>query len=319
LPRRERRELERRFRRERQRSVPSASSVFRYLAGFHEAGQERLRVVGEAFIPAPNVALRGLSRVSGDFLRFVQRRRPQRVATLDQDATVVETEKRTALWSYQKSRAYQPLNVWWAEQELVVHSEFRDGNVPAGFEQLRVLEEALELLPDGVETVRLRSDAAGYQHELMRYCEKGGSARFGRIEFAIGCPVSSEFGRAVAEVEEAAWQPLGSEGQQWAEVCFVPNAIGHCSGDPQLRYVAIREPLRQLPLPGCDGQLELGCPTVAMAQATLQGNGTGDEPARAAGGRADSLVPRAVRQERRGPRGDEGGPGGREAAFGGFR
>ncbi|OGQ90228.1 MAG: hypothetical protein A2289_20000 [Deltaproteobacteria bacterium RIFOXYA12_FULL_58_15] len=26
-------------------------------------------------------------------------------------------------------KAYQPLNIWWAEQQLVVRSEFRDGNV----------------------------------------------------------------------------------------------------------------------------------------------------------------------------------------------
>ena len=40
---------------------------------------------------------------------------------------------------------------WWAEQGLIVHSEFRDGNVPAGYEQLRVLEEAARLLPGGGE------------------------------------------------------------------------------------------------------------------------------------------------------------------------
>lgn len=43
----------------------------------------------------------------------------------------------------------------------VLHTEFRDGNVPAGYEQLRVLKEALALLPKNVETVRLRSDTAG--------------------------------------------------------------------------------------------------------------------------------------------------------------
>ena len=40
---------------------------------------------------------------------------------------------------------------------MVLYSEFRDGNVPAGYEQLRVLKEALSFLPDGVDTVRLRS------------------------------------------------------------------------------------------------------------------------------------------------------------------
>jgi len=67
---------------------------------------------------------------------------------------------------------------------VVLHTELRDGNVPAGYEQLRVLQEALALLPAGVETVRLRSDTAGYQHELLRYCARGEGGRFGRRQVA---------------------------------------------------------------------------------------------------------------------------------------
>ena len=62
------------------------------------------------------------------------------------DATLVETHKQQALYSYRKYRAYQPLTVYWAEAEVIVHSEFRDGNVPAGYQQLRVFTEALEYL-----------------------------------------------------------------------------------------------------------------------------------------------------------------------------
>ena len=75
---------------------------------------------------------------------FVQSRSPQTEATLDMDATLVETRKHEALPSYKKYRAYQPLITYWSEAELIVHSEFRDGNVPAGHQQLRVLVEALE-------------------------------------------------------------------------------------------------------------------------------------------------------------------------------
>jgi hypothetical protein len=49
-----------------------------------------------------------------------------------------------------------------------IDTEFRDGNVPAGFEQLRVFKEALNCLPEAVKQVRLRSDTAGYQHGLGR-------------------------------------------------------------------------------------------------------------------------------------------------------
>jgi len=67
------------------------------------------------------------------------------------------------------------------------------------------------MLPEGVTKVYLRSDTAGYQHDLLRYCEKGDNMRFGRIEFAIGVDVTKEFKKAVAEVEESEWKPLYKE------------------------------------------------------------------------------------------------------------
>ena len=124
------------------------------------------------------------------------------------DATLVETRKQEALPSYKKHRAYQPLITYWSEAELIVHSEFRDGNVPAGHQQLRVLIEALGRLPAGVEKVMLRSDTAGYQRELLRYCAEGRDERFGVIEFAVGVDVTTEFRRAVSEVAEQDWQTL---------------------------------------------------------------------------------------------------------------
>ena len=138
MGRRERRAQERRWRKERHRTLPSPSAVFRYLGGFHDPGEESRRQAHTAFIPAPNQALRGLGKVNGGLVAFVQSRAPQGEATLDMDATLVETEKQGALHSYKKYKAYQPLTTYWAEQELIVHSEFRDGNVPAGYEQLRV-------------------------------------------------------------------------------------------------------------------------------------------------------------------------------------
>lgn len=273
LKRKERRQLERGWRKERKRPVPSPSAVFRYLSAFHDAEQEGLRQVGKAFIPVANEHLRGFRKVSRDFLAFVQCNNPQKVATLDMDATLVETSKSEALYCYKGFKSYQPLNTWWAEQGVIVHTEFRDGNVPAGYRQVRVLEEALSCLPEGVETVRLRSDTAAYQHDLLKYCELGKNERFGRIEFAIGCEVKEEFKRAVAGVEESDWAPItkivrGREvetGAQWAEVCFVPNAIGHSKKGPEYRYVATRRAMEeQLSLPGMDEDRQYPFPSMDM-------------------------------------------------------
>jgi hypothetical protein len=66
--------------------------------------------------------------------------------------------------------------------------------------------ESLEALPLGVDKVSLRSDSAGYQHDLLRYCAEGKNERFGVIEFAIGAKVTDLFKGAVAEEWE--WRPL---------------------------------------------------------------------------------------------------------------
>ena len=276
LSRKGRRGLKKRWRKEKRRSVPSSSALFRYLAEFHDRDQERLREPGKAFIPAPGESLRGLCKANRDFLGFVQHNRGKETATLDMDATVLETHKADALWCYKGYRSYQPINTWWAEQGLVVHTEFRDGNVPAGFEQKRVLEEALECLPRGVKKVRMRSDTAGYQHELLRYCEEEKSKWCGRIEFTVGCDVGAEFKKAVGEVEEKDWRVLKKRdrygelketNRQWAEVCFVPKAIGRSKKGPEYRYLAIRERMQdQLMLAGMEHDEEQEFDSPSMLQ-----------------------------------------------------
>ena len=268
-----RRKLARRWRKDKKRTVPSASSVFRYLSAFEDHQQKALREPSTAYIPKSNKHLRGFSKVNSSLLSFAQSNNPHATATLDMDATLLETTKKEALFCYKGFKSYQPFNTWWAEQGLVAHTEFRDGNVPAGYEQLRIFKEALECLPKGIDKVRLRSDTAGYQHDLLRYCETGKNKRFGRIDFAIGSDVTTQFKQAVSEVLDSDWMPLmkmvkGQEvdtGRQWAEVCFVPTAIGYSKKNPHYRYLAIREPMEeQLVLGGMGDDKELPFQTLAM-------------------------------------------------------
>lgn len=276
-PRQERRARKERLRKKEKRSVPSPSSAHRYLNHFHDPEQEKLRKEQKlrepekSFIPAPNVNLRELMGVNGDFVCSVQSRSPQATATLDLDATLVETNKQEALYCYKGFKAYQPLNLYWAEQELILHSEFRDGNVWAGTDNLRVLQEGLAFLPAGVSKVYLRSDTAGYQHDLMRFCADPKKPRFGVIEFAIGAKVTESFKRAVSEAPESEWHRLYRKtdegmvrtGQEYAEVCFVPNELARKKDGPVFRYLAIREVMEQASLPGMDAQPSLPFPTMS--------------------------------------------------------
>jgi len=269
-PRQERRALSNRLRKEPKRSVPSPSSASRFLYHFHDPEQEKLREAGTSFIPVPNDYMRAVMQVNGDFVGSVQRRSPQEIATLDLDATLVETNKKEALYCYKGHKAYQPLQVYWAEQGLILHSEFRDGNVWAGTDNLRVLQEGAALLPAGVVKVYLRSDTAAYQHEVMRYCADPNKPRFGVIEFAIGAKVSASFKQAVGDVEESEWRRLYRKtekglvdtGQEYAEVCFVPEDLARKKDGPVFRYLSIREVLEQPALPELDEQISLPFPTM---------------------------------------------------------
>ncbi len=256
MKRKQRRAYERRFRKSKGRAFPSASAIRRYLDNFHNHHEESKRVDEQAFIPAANKNLQSLWNMNDVLIRYLQKEHPCEVATLDQDATLAATTKRNAFYCYKKFKAYQPFNTYWYEQGLLVQSEFRDGNVPASYEQCRCLKEALDRLPPGVKTVYLRSDNAGYQEKVLSYCAEGKNARFGVIQFAIASRVSTGFKAAVAELKESDWKPLyitlpngeqiESE-QQYAEVCFVPAWAVKKKQSPHYRYLAIREALREQP------------------------------------------------------------------------
>jgi hypothetical protein len=127
LSRAERRSLKARWRRERERVVPSPSALSGWLERFHDPVAPKA-VAGSAFIPVLTDELRGLWRVNQALLGFMQTHQPAATATLDMDATLIETHKRDALPCYKGFKAYQPLNCWWAEQGMMLYSEFRDGN-----------------------------------------------------------------------------------------------------------------------------------------------------------------------------------------------
>jgi len=269
LSRQQRRSLERRFRRGRTRTFPSETRLYEWLNAFHNPSQEQYRVPGKAFIPAKNAHLLGLDQVNTDLVASVQRHRPTKTATLDIDATVQETHKREALFCYLKCRAYQPLDVRWAETGLMLRSQFRDGNVPAGYGTLEIIKESLSVLPPGVEKIMMRIDSAGYQHEVLRFCATGDEGRRPVIEFTVSNDMTVEFRKAVEGVAESEWKPLPGGKQEWAEVVYVPEAIAHSKHDPDYRYLAIREELEQGLLPGMEEtqpQLDLPFAWVVMGK-----------------------------------------------------
>jgi hypothetical protein len=219
-------------------AIAPATTVRDFLERFHAEDLPLLQAGAAASVPAPSGALQGLGASNRQVLLWGQQRTPERTATLDVDGSIYETHKRSALTSYEGTRGYQPVTVLWAEKDLIVHEEFRDGNVPAQSGNWRVVRTALEQLPAGIEQRFLRGDAGLYEHELLRNLDRE------KIGYAISAPLSRELAARIAALPDEAWQDLGRERdalRQWAEVDFCPNdGDWRKSGPIPRRYLAIR-------------------------------------------------------------------------------
>jgi hypothetical protein len=127
----------------------------------------------------------------------------------------------------------------------VVADEFRDGNVPADCEPVRVVRRGFEALPPGVEQVYYRGDTASYNHDLLNWLrEEDPSTGRPRAIFGISADMSPELRRAEMAVTE--WHPDPDDPcRSWAEVDFVPSGPSDKKGRKPDRYLGIRIVPRQ--------------------------------------------------------------------------
>jgi hypothetical protein len=226
--------------------VPSVSATRDYMRVFHNSKEDVNRGAGRNFIPAENAHLSGFARVHEYLFNKAYELNPLKSITLDQDATLISTTRHEACFNYKGERSYESFNTYCPEYGTMVRTRYSDGNVTAGYEQLAELKTVLSRLPEGVEKVAFRSDSAGYQTELMKYCASGANERFGVIKFGISCDVTKDFKNAAVCVPESDWRPLRLEAedtytQEWAEVTYAPNSLNCSKKAPEIRFFAIRE------------------------------------------------------------------------------
>jgi hypothetical protein len=90
--------------------------------------QEKNRACEKVFIPFANEHLRGFVGGNKDLMAFSTMQRPASTTSLGMDAALVTTGKAATLFCYKGYKSYQSLNTCWAEQEIILNTEFRDGN-----------------------------------------------------------------------------------------------------------------------------------------------------------------------------------------------
>jgi hypothetical protein len=233
---------------------PKATAVREFLERFHDQELEKLRPKRQeqkSFIFPSSQPVAALQQVQSGLVRriaklYAQAGQAQRMATVDQDATIIQSHKEAAYWHYEAGRGYQPMVAVWAEADLVLADEFRDGNVPAKQAPLTCAKLAFAALPQTVTRRYFRGDSACHEQELLAWLRHSDREKEpgGRIGFAVSAVMSGPLGEAIRKVVEAEWKTFGKEDggtlRQWAEVDFVPGDQTEHKESQPLRYVGLR-------------------------------------------------------------------------------
>lgn len=234
--------------------LPKVRTVRDFLDRFHDeelAALRPARTEQKSFIMPPSGGVSGLQAVQAGLVGQVAKLHARtgatlKFATIDQDATIIESHKQSALSHYEGGRGYQPMVAVWAEADLVVADEFRDGNVPAKQAPLTCAQLAFAALPGTVAHRFFRGDSACHENELLgwlKHPDRAGEPG-GPIQFAISAVMSEALREAVLEVAESEWRTIKTEAdgtlRQWAEVTFVPGEPGEPKAAQPLRYVGLR-------------------------------------------------------------------------------
>ena len=168
-------------------SIMACSTACEFLSQFSEKDIETLSKI--------------VSAVASDTLHISNRA----IATLDADASFIESEKRNALMSYHKTTGYYPMLGFIAETQGCLLGEFHDGNASPAGGAIDFLKEMVERLPESIEQIRVRSDSAWFNHNVTDWCDENG------IQFAIGGDMNQHMAAVVDAIRPGEWEVLGDD------------------------------------------------------------------------------------------------------------
>lgn len=231
--------------------MPSAEAARKFLYRFHEEGlieqaQRELAVGQVSYIPEESEALRALAQVNQDVVRELGRRcAEQKIATVDLDSTIIESWKKEAKRTYEGTTGYQPMLALWAEMNVVLADEFRDGNVPAQQQPLRVTQRAFAALPETVGEYYFRGDSACEEEGLLTWLrnEQRPGGPQGVIGFAVSARMNPALREEILATAEECWQPYSEDSQvtkECAQVNYFPEETTENHYREPLRTIAIR-------------------------------------------------------------------------------
>ena len=184
-----------------------------------------------------------MGRVNARQVRRLLARQHHRQLTLDIDSSLVEADKKEAQKTYKGFDGYNPLLAWLDEPNVFLSGVFRPGNSSPQSHLRSLVAQCRRLLPQGVK-LRLRSDSAAYNAEVLRYCDKHG------IEFSISADLDAAVRASIEAIPDEKWQ-LVVRGEESFLLAETVHVIGYRSKHerlPAFRLVVTKK---------LSGQLEL--------------------------------------------------------------
>lgn len=179
-----------------------------------------------------------LSQVVGETAAQVGAEARVRTATLDVDATFIESHKRGAKRSYHGEPGYYPMLGFWAETQACLLGQWRDGNVSPSSGAPLFLAQLVRRLPSGIERVRVRSDSAWFNHTVMDWCAGHG------IEFAITGQKNTHMIDVIEAIAVEQWEPFETGRAGADQIAETVYSFEH--GAHAWRIIVVRAPMRQL-------------------------------------------------------------------------
>lgn len=137
--------------------------------------------------------------------------------TYDNDAMYVDSDKKSASYSYQKVKQFSGLMGCIAELGLINTVEFRTGRVSPSMGIYNQLRDAVrQAKAAGKRIKRFRSDSAGHQNAIFRYCDRE------KIDYYISINKNEAIMRFIDGIEEEGWGKLTGRYEnrnktEWAE------------------------------------------------------------------------------------------------------
>ena len=215
--------------------LPSPDALLDFLGQFHDPACWADRPLEKkAYVPPESAGLRALDAMNRELVARGAARTTT-CATIDHDGTIIEAHKRDAKMAYEGTRGYQPLVAVWAEEQLIVADEFRDGNVAGGEDPLSSAKRAMGNLPSWVQERYFRGDSASYYAPLLKYLVGEG------IGFTISADMTKELRACCLAVPREGWVELENRGSEQVDVAEVEFTPGDWPKQAlPLRYVAVR-------------------------------------------------------------------------------